>query len=137
MISVLSSTGKYILEPSLMDMHHSSLEWLSTTVLWKQEVGFFQKLLDSCVAKGTTTDDKKKVSHFQNVITYYGGELIDSLRKKIKLHEHKLADMMQELKGSDKEYYEEHGTLMEELSAFMKTFNSFKSEFFSFIDKKL
>jgi hypothetical protein len=137
MISVLSSTGKYILEPRLMDMHHSSLEWLSTTVLWKQEVAFFQKLLDSYVAKGTSTDEKKKVSHFQNLITYYGGELIDSLRKKIKLHEHKLANMMQELKGSDKEYYDEHGELLDELSAFMKTFNSFKSEFFAFIDKKL
>ena len=137
MISVLSSTGKYILEPSLMDMHHGSLEWLSTTVLWKQEVAFFQKLLDSYVSKGTSTDEKKKISHFQNLITYYGGELIDTLRKKIKHHEHKLADMLQELKGSDKEYYDEHGELMEELSAFMKTFNSFKSEFFSFIDKKL
>lgn len=137
MISVLSSTGKYILEPSLMDMHHSSLEWLSTTVLWKQEVAFFQKLLDAYVAKGTSMDDKKKVSHFQNVITYYGGELIDLLRKKIKTHEHKLADTLQELKVSDQEYYEEHGTLMEELSAFMKTFNSFKSEFFAFIEKKL
>jgi hypothetical protein len=137
MISVLSTTGKYILEPSLMDMHQSSLEWLSTTVLWKQEVAFFQKLLDSYVAKGTSTDEKKKVSHFQNLITYYGGELIDSLRKKIKLHEHKLANMMQELKGSDKEYYDEHGELLDELSAFMKTFNSFKSEFFAFIDKKL
>jgi hypothetical protein len=120
-----------------MDMHHSSLEWLSTTVLWKQEVAFFQKLLDSYVAKGTSTDEKKKVSHFQNLITYYGGELIDTLRKKIKTHEHKLADLLQELKGSDKEYLDEHGSLMEELSAFMKTFNSFKSEFFGFIDKKL
>ncbi len=137
MISVLASTGKYILEPSLMDMHHSSLEWLSATVLWKQEVGFFQKLLDSYVSKGTVADEKKKISHFQNVITYYGGELIDTLRKKIKIHEHKLADLLQESKSSDKEYYEEHGELMEELSAFMKTFNSFKSEFFSFIDKKL
>jgi len=137
MISVLASTGKYILEPSLMDMHHSSLEWLSTTVLWKQEVAFFQKLLDGYVAKGTPADEKKRISHFQNLITYYGGELIDTLRKKIKHHEHKLADMMKELKSSDKEYYDEHGELLEELSAFMKTFNSFKSEFFSFIDKKL
>jgi hypothetical protein len=32
MISVLSTTGKYLLQPSLMEMHHSSLEWLSTTV---------------------------------------------------------------------------------------------------------
>jgi hypothetical protein len=137
MISVLSATGKYILQPSLMDMHHGSLEWLSTTVLWKQEVAFFQKLLDLYSTRVTSIDDKKQVSHFQNVITYYGGELIDTLRKKIKHHEHKLADMLKELKGSDTEYYQEHGELMEELSAFMKTFNSFKSEFFAFIDQYL
>lgn len=137
MISVLSATGKYILQPSLMDMHHGSLEWLSATVLWKQEVAFFQKLLEQYAPKVTSLDDKKKVSHFQNVITYYGGELIDTLRKKIKHHEHKLADMLKELKGSDAEYYEEHGDLLEELSAFMKTFNSFKSEFFAFIDKHM
>lgn len=99
--------------------------------------GLFVSQLDSYVAKGTSTDEKKKVSHFQNLITYYGGELIDTLRKKIKNHEHKLADLLQELKGSDKEYLDEHGALMEQLSAFMKTFNSFKSEFFGFIDKKL
>ncbi len=137
MISVLSATGKYMLEPSLMEMHHSSLEWLSTSVLWKQEVAFFQKLLDAYVIKGTTTDEKKKISHFQNLITYYGGELIDQLRKKIKTHEHRLADMLQELKGSDHEYDEEHGELLEELSSFLKTFNSFKSEFFAFVEKKL
>jgi hypothetical protein len=137
MISVLSTTGKYLLQPSLMERHHSSLEWLSTTVLWKQEVAFFQKLLDQHALKATSLDDKKRVSHFQNVITYYGGELIDTLRKKIKGHEHKLADRLQELKTTDAEYYQEHGELMEELSAFMKTFNSFKSDFFSFIDLTL
>ena len=137
MISEILTSGKHLLQPSLMEMHHSSLEWLSTTVLWKQEVSFFQKLLDRYSPQLTSIDDKKKVSHFQNLITYYGGELIDTLRKKIKTHEHKLADLLQELKGGDKEYLEEHGALMEELSAFMKTFNSFKSEFFGFIDKKL
>lgn len=137
MISVLSTTGKYLLQPSLMEMHHSSLEWLSTTVLWKQEVAFFQKLLDRYSPQLNSPEDKKKISHFQNVITYYGGELIDTLRKKIKGHEHKLADLLQELKSQDQEYYQEHGELLEELSAFMKTFNSFKSEFFSFIDRAM
>jgi hypothetical protein len=136
MISALLNSGKYVVEPSLLDMHQSSLEWLSTTVLWKQEVAFFQKLLDKYSAKGILPDDKKKVSHFQNVITYYGGELIDTLRKKIKHHEHKLADMLREMQD-EKEYYEVHETLQDELSAFMKTFHSFKSEFFSFIEKKM
>jgi uncharacterized protein YeeX (DUF496 family) len=93
--------------------------------------------LDQHALKAKSLDDKKRVSHFQNVITYYGGELIDTLRKKIKGHEHKLADRLQELKTTDAEYYQEHGELMEELSAFMKTFNSFKSDFFSFIDLTL
>jgi hypothetical protein len=46
MISVLGTTNKYILQPSLMEMHHQSLEWLSYSVLWKRELHFFQKLLD-------------------------------------------------------------------------------------------
>lgn len=137
MESVLSPAGNLALQPSLLDMHHSSLEWLSTTVLWKQEVAFFQKLLDRYSPQLTSIEDKKKVSHFQNVITYYGGELIDSLRKKIKLHEHKLADRLQELKSTDTEYYQQQLELMDELGAFMKTFHSFKSEFFSFIERAL
>ena len=46
MISVLGSTGKYILQPSLLDMHRQTLEWLSATALWKRELSFFQNLLD-------------------------------------------------------------------------------------------
>jgi hypothetical protein len=97
MISVLGTTNKYILQPSLMEMHHQSLEWLSYSVLWKRELHFFQKLLDLYANRFTELEDKKKIDHFQHIITYYQGEVVDGLRKKLKNNEHRLAEMLQTL----------------------------------------
>ena len=65
MISVTGTTGRYILQPSLVSMHQQSLEWLSASALWKRELSFFQKLLDKSSAQATTTDLKKEMDHFQ------------------------------------------------------------------------
>jgi len=135
MISVLGTTNKYILQPSLMEMHHQSLEWLSYSVLWKRELIFFQKLLDQYASRFTDLDDKKKIDHFQHIITYYKGEVVDLLRKKLKNNEHKLADMLQTLNESDTEYFKEHKEIMSEAASFAKTFNEFKHDFFEFIER--
>lgn len=37
MISVTSVTDNYILQPTLLNKHKKTLEWLSTAVLWKSE----------------------------------------------------------------------------------------------------
>ncbi len=135
MISVLGSSGKYILQPSLLDMHKLTLEWLSATTLWKREISFFQKVLDQNAAKSDAVDFKKDVDHFQNLIIYYNGELIDLLRKKLRDHEHKLAQMLQSEKESDIEYYREHEGIMAELDSFQNTFHTFKHRFFDFIER--
>lgn len=137
MISVLGTTNKYILQPSLMEMHHQSLEWLSYSVLWKRELVFFQKLLEQYSTRFSELEDKKKIDHFQHIITYYKGEVVDDLRKKLKTNEHKLADMLQSLNESDTEYFKEHKGIMDEATTFAKTFNEFKHEFFEFIEKVL
>lgn len=137
MISVLGTTNKYILQPSLMEMHHQSLEWLSYSVLWKRELTFFQKLLDQYASRFTELNDKKKIDHFQHIITYYKGEVVDGLRKTLKQNEHKLADMLQALNESDTEYFKEHKTIMNEAMSFAKTFNEFKHEFFEFIERAM
>jgi len=137
MISVLGTTNKYILQPSLIGMHRESLEWLSATALWKREIGFFQKLLDEHAPKRSDEAFKMQVDHFQNLITYYGGELIDVFRKKLRDHESRLAHMLQELRESDTEYFKEHESLMDELSTFEKAFNGFKHHLYDFIEKGL
>ena len=135
MESITATTGNYVLQPSLTEMHRKSLEWLSASVLWKREITFFQKLLDKYSQKYSSVGDKKQIDHFQNLITYYSGELVDELRKKLRDHESGLARMLQETNESDTKYYKEHQTLMSELSSFLNRYNSLKHELFDFIEK--
>jgi DUF438 domain-containing protein len=135
MISITSITDKYILQPSLLDKHRNTLDWLSATVLWKRELFFFQKLLYQYSPKFTTVDDKKKIDHFQNLLLYYNGELIDNLSSRLRLHEKRLADTLQNNDESKTEYYKEHDELMNELETFSKHFVQFKQELFSAIEK--
>ena len=106
MISVTSVTDKYILQPTLLNNHKKTLEWLSMTVLWKRELAFFQKLLDQYAAKFSTTEDKKK-----------------------------LAEMLESRDETKTEYFKEHGGLMNELEALNTQFVQYKEELFEFIEK--
>jgi molybdopterin-guanine dinucleotide biosynthesis protein A len=135
MISVTAATGKYILQPSLVTMHQESLNWISATVLWKRELSFFQKLLDQHAPKQKNVEFKKQIDHYQHIITYYQGELVDELRKKLRNHEHRLAAMLQELNEADVEYFKEHQAIIESVSSFSKAFAEFKHEFFEFIER--
>lgn len=135
MISVTSVTGEYILQPSLLEKHRRTLEWLSSTLLWKREFIFFQKLLDQQSVKFSSVDDKKKVDHFQNLIIYYNGEVIDGLRKKLREHESKLADVLQTKNELKTEYFKEHDAIMQELESFQIRFVEYKEGLFEFIEK--
>jgi len=135
MISVIGTTGKYILQPGLLDMHRQTLEWLSATALWKRELSFFQKLLDKHAVSISAVEFKKQVDHFQNLITYYNGELVDILRKKLRDHESKLAHILQQLNESDTEYFREHAGVMEDLDSFQKAFHNLKHSFYEFIER--
>lgn len=137
MISVTSVTDKYIIQPSLLGKHKKSLEWLSAAVLWKRELSFFQKLLDQNSAKFTSVDDKKKMDHFQNLITYYNSELIDTFTSRIRQHEKKLAEMLESRNELKIEYFREHDVLMAELESLNTQFTEYKEEFFAFIEKAI
>lgn len=131
MISVTGITGKYILQPQLLEKHAEALQWLSTSMLWKSEVTVFQKILDE---RAPLLEDKKRIDHFQNLILYYKGEVIDSIRKKIRDHETRLARMLEAENESDTQYYKEHHTIMDEASTFSTVFLQFRNEFLNFIE---
>lgn len=137
MISVTGVTGNYILQPSLVEMHKKSLDWLSATLLWKRELQFFQQLLQRQSPKFTLIEDKKKIDHFQHLITYYSGELVDELRKKLRDHEGNLTHMLQEKDESDTSYFKDHQHVMNELQSFSDTFQEYRHEFFDFIERVL
>lgn len=135
MISVTSVTDKYILQPTLLSKHRRTLEWLSATVLWKQEFTFFQKLLDQYAAKFTAPEDKKQIEHFQNIIFYYNGEVIHSLASRLRAHEKSLAAMLENRDESRTEYFKEHDGLMGELESLNRQVIEYKGSFYAFIEK--
>jgi hypothetical protein len=135
MISVTSITGDYILQPSLLEKHRKTLNWLSSTLLWQREFIFFQKLLDQNAPKFNVVDDKKRIDHFQNLIIYYRDELIIELQRKLREHENRLADMLKSKNELKTEYFKEHDVLMQELEAFNARSVEYKEELFGFIEK--
>jgi hypothetical protein len=135
MISVIGVTGKYIVQPELIEKHTKTLNWLSSCMLWKSEIRAFQKMLDQSSQYVTATDDKKKVDHFQHLILYYGGEVIDGLCKKLRDHESRLAKMLESEDESDVQYYKEHDTIIDELDSFSNQFTQFRSELIEFVEK--
>jgi len=137
MISVTSVTSNYILQPSLLEKHRNTLTWLSSTLLWQREFNFFQKLLDEYGPKFNVVEDKKKIDHFQNLIIYYNNEVIPDLRKKLRDHEIRLADMLQTKDESKIEYFKEHDGIMQELESFNISFIEFKEKLFGFIEQKM
>jgi hypothetical protein len=135
MISVTSVTDRYALQPGVMIKHKKALEWLSSTVLWKREFNFFQKLLDQYGTRFSSADDKKKIGHFQSIITYYGGELIDSYAAKLREHESRLAQALENHDETRIEYFKEHDALMGELESLQSQIVQYKEDFFHFIEK--
>lgn len=137
MISPISTTSKYILQPNLIHMHQQSLTWLSATEFWKRELTFFQKLLDQNASRLVAIQDKKSVDHFQNLLIYYNGELVDELRKQLRDHEKKLALMLKQENEANTQYFQEHEQLIERAASFEKSFQEFKHEFYALIEKAM
>ncbi|MBT1690737.1 hypothetical protein [Dawidia soli] len=134
MISVTAVTDNYILQAPLLQKHKHTLEWLSAAVLWKRELAFFQKLLDRYAPQIKEPDDRKRLEHFQNVVIYYRYELIDKLTGQLRLHEKKLAEMLETKDETKVEYFKEHEGLMNELQALSDQFAQNKSALYSFIE---
>ena len=104
----------------MLGKHRKTLKWLSAAVLWKRELAFFQKLLDKYAPKFLTSAEKKQIDHFQSIIIYYNGELIDGLTTRLRLHEKKLSEMLQSHDETKMEYFKEHNHLMNETVAEFK-----------------
>ena len=126
MISVTGGTNQYILQPGLVEKHKKTLDWLSQTILWKTQLNVFQKLLDALST--TELEEKKELDHFQNLVTYYSGEVVDEIRKKLRSHENRLAEMLKTNAEWEVGYFREHDALMEEAEAIKKRLVEIRNE---------
>lgn len=126
----------FLLEESLETLHRESQNWTSELKLWKIELKFFQKLLDNNSQKFDSIEDKKRMSHFQNLIIYYIGEVLDQFKQKIRRHEKYLAEELTNKEHLDEsEYRKRHAEIASHVGSFRIEFIMYKREFFDFIEK--
>ena len=132
MENIKATTAEFLLREGLMDLHKMSKQWVSEVDLWKLELDFFQKLLDSNAKRVTTYQGKKTIGHLQNLITYYQGELLDEFAKAVRKHE-KYLNRVIVGENSDESYRVKHDIIDDKLASFRDGFKDYKKELFQFI----
>lgn len=138
MNTIATNTGEFPLELGINQMHKESEQWMSAINFWKLELKFFQKLLDLHAHKFAGIDDKKRIDHFQNLITYYTGELLDVFFKEVRQHEKLLAEtIMRDEEFDEVQYTLLHGTVGGRINAFATEYRMYKKEFIQFIDQAI
>ncbi len=122
---------------SLEALYLHSKEWREEISSWKMELNFFQKLLDTYAARCTEVEQKMKLDHFQNLIIYYNGELLDYFNQKVRRHTKHLKNHMNgQSEATDKEKYQNKSEeLLSELFAFATEYRKYKAEFFQFMEE--
>ena len=135
----LTNAGSdYLLEIGIEELHKDSKVWMSRIELWKRELLFFQKLLDSYSTKFDNPEDKKAEGHFQNLIIYYSGELLDEYKQAVSRQEKRLAELVS-VDNPDQvdqaEFRNHQIRLKEKVDSFDREFRKYKHDFFAFIEK--
>lgn len=128
----------YLLEVSLEQLHSESNSWLSTVDYWKIELGFFQRLLDRAAGLVPSLEDKKSISHFQNLLYYFRGELLDQLEHNVREHEQYLGYQLDNRAPFNEQVYRQaHKKYEGQVKAFEKDFREYKRDLFTFVSKFL
>lgn len=136
MENLMTDTRTLSGEQSLETLYHNSLEWQQEIALWKQELHFFQRLLEYNASRFTSIDQKQKASHFQHLIIYYNGELLDQFRQQTRRCTKYLGKHIEEQQDfSFDEYQQKFGGLNTHLSAFASEFRNYKKDFFRLMEE--
>jgi hypothetical protein len=136
MDQIMSESQQMSLERNVEEMYQNSLEWQSEVSLWKQEMKFFQKMLDTYTGKCLSVEQKQRLSHFQNLLIYYDGELLDQFKQQTRRHAKYLANQLEETHPLNvNEYQQKFGGLSRHLSAFATEYRRYKKDFFGLMEE--
>ena len=136
MEGITAPKSDFILERSIEDLHYGTAQWLSELNFRKDELRFFQSLMEKHVAEADNHDKQAELEHLQNKLTYYNGEVVDQFLHDLRLHEKELSAMLSgNIASNDHEYRQKHQRIADNLHSFDKEYKQYKKELYSFIEK--
>ncbi|WKN41667.1 hypothetical protein [Tunicatimonas pelagia] len=136
MDQMIAESQPMSMERNIDEMYHNSLDWQSEVSLWKQELKFFQKMLDTYTRKCLSVQQKQRLSHLQNLLIYYNGELLDQFKQQTRRHVKYLSHQMEEESSLNlNEYQQKFGGLSNHLAAFATEYRRYKKDFFTLMSE--
>jgi hypothetical protein len=137
MEEITAPGSEYLLEIGIEELHKESKVWVSRIDLWKRELHFFQKLLDKYSQDIAKNDNKKQEDHFQYLIIYYNGELLEAYKQSARRQEKYLGQVLSGEFVNEATLRNEHIVLKEKIDSFDTEFRKTKHEFFQLIESVL
>ncbi|QHL86025.1 hypothetical protein GU926_00620 [Nibribacter ruber] len=136
MDTLTSTSGHLLLSIGLQDLHQESVGWLQDIAFWKTEISFFQKLLEQVNIRVHDLEDKKRIDHFQSLLLYFKGELLDQYRHDLRDHERYLMHLIQNRAQIEEEHYREvHQGFQNQIRAFEADFKQFRLSLYHLAEK--
>jgi hypothetical protein len=133
---MLTTSTQYLLGPGLQDLHRQTLEWESTLGLWKEELGFFARLIPKYRQELRTRTQMQELNHVRFLLDYYENELIPLLETRLAAQKAQLRTLMEPRELQDESNCRRaQAALAEQFNSFEKEFASFREELFALLEK--
>lgn len=122
-------------QSELIEKHTETVDWLSSSILWKSELQNFQKMLDDRDVPSVSGKNNVDADHFQLMIRHNIDE-IEKLRNKLRNDETMLAKLMESKDDAINPGSDEHTSTMMQVESFSKAYKQFRKEFLEFTLQK-
>ncbi|WP_272022977.1 hypothetical protein [Olleya namhaensis] len=129
-VKTINPKQKLLLGAGFDVLHFENKEWLSTIRFWKDEVKFFDNLLNK---KGILETNKQDYLKMLKSLDKIHTDLFEDIEDDIIAHEKLLSRIEKAEKGlSDNLYREEHQKILNRIETFKTDFSQFKKIVFDF-----
>lgn len=119
------------------DLHFEHNQWSSELAFWKDELKSFKNRLEELVTRWTDKDVLAQLEHYQNSFVVHG-EVIDTLKHEINVHETDMSD--HDSRGEDSlnaDHVKNHLAFRDRMETQRQIYADLKKEFFRFLSKTM
>ncbi len=136
MMELFISNPHWIQEhKSIDDLHQVTIRWQSETEFWKDEIRFFQDLIDKHFMQMVSQENLEYTEFMVDELTEIRDKQLPNLNKLVQEHETHLGNMLDHKDFTEKEYRFEHIDLAKKMLGFMKDFKVLKKDVFLLVEK--
>jgi nucleotide-binding universal stress UspA family protein len=110
-------------------LREESAMWTSDVDFWMDQMTAYQGILDESIKLAESKDDKKRIDHLQNIVTYYSKEVLIDLKSKIYHHRQKLKETKVDKGSPSHALFEVQAELRNATNAIEKALKDYAIEF--------